>query len=88
MIYYNLAIVLIITGIVAVMLTGMGTYIMMPVMYDLYNSDNVQNMTGQARQTADTLYEVYTFAPMLFVGGIFLSLYMKATRRQSDEIFE
>ena len=82
-----MAIVIVITGLVAVMLTGMGSYIMMPVMYNLYNSDDVQNMTGQPRATADNLYQVFNFAPMLFVGGVFLSMYMRATRRQSDEAF-
>jgi hypothetical protein len=44
-------------------------------------------MDGQAGITADALYGVFTFSPMLFIGAVFLGIYMKATRRESGEAF-
>lgn len=78
---------IIISGIVAVLLTGMATYITLPIQHQLYYSAAVQNMTGQARQTADTIYQVATISPMLFIGGIFLAVYAQAARKQADEVY-
>jgi hypothetical protein len=64
----------------AVILTGLGTYILIPPNYDLYNSDVVQNMTGMAADSADTLYGMIYVSPMIIVGAIFMGMYMQATR--------
>lgn len=64
----------------AVILTGLGTYIMLPPNYDLYTSDPVQNMTGVAADSADTLYGMIYISPMIIVGAIFMGMYMQATR--------
>ena len=78
---------LIVTSLLALMITGMATYLMLPVMENIYDSDATDELNPTGRASADNLYNVYAIMPLLFVGGIFLSLYMRAARKQSDEAF-
>lgn len=82
-----MAVVTIVLGIVGVLLIGVGQMVTMPIMYDLYNSPQVQNLTGQARIAADNIYNVFNMSGLLFLGAAFLNMFMQATRRQSDELF-
>lgn len=69
-------------GIVAVLMTGLGTYILQPMNYMLYTSGQVQNMTAAAKQSADTINGMISFGSMFIVGAIFLSMYATASRTQ------
>lgn len=72
-------------GIIAVMLTSITSFILMPVEYKIYTEGN---LTGRAQDVADTQYSVFMIGPPVFVGAIFLSLFIQAARRQSDEVYE
>lgn len=78
-----MAVAIIALGVAAVILTGLGTIIMMPPAYDLYSSEIVQNMTGAAADSADTIYGMVYVSPMIIVGAIFMGMYMQANRSQN-----
>lgn len=73
---------IIITGIIAVLLTGLGTIAIRPMNYDLYTSDPVQNMTASAKASADMINGMITVGPMVIVGAVFLAMYSATTRQQ------
>jgi hypothetical protein len=72
-------------GIIALMLTSITSFMLMPVEHKIYTEGN---LTGKAAQIAETQYNVFMIGPPVFVGAIFLSLYIQAARRQSDEVYE
>lgn len=73
---------IIITGIIAVLLTGLGTIAIRPLNYDLYTSPQVQNMSASALASADMINGMITVGPMVIVGAIFLAMYASTTRSQ------
>lgn len=72
-------------GIIAVMLTSITSFILLPVEYKIYSEGN---LTGKAAQVAETQYNVFVVGPPVFIGAIFLALFIQAARRQSDEVYE
>ena len=79
--------ILIVTTLLALITIGASTFIMLPVMDDIYNSEATQELNPEGQAAAENLYNVYVMMPMLFVGGLFLAFYMRGSRRQSDEAF-
>lgn len=83
------AVWIVVSGLLAIMLTGIGTYVALPVLFQLYNSSEVQNLPDDspAKRAADTNYQIGSIMAMLFMGAIFLNMYARATRKDSTEEF-
>lgn len=79
-------VLLAVVGIIAVMMTGMASYILMPVEDDIHTQN--QNLTGKALEVSDSQHAVFVIGPPVFVGAIFFSLFVQAVRRQQDEVYE
>lgn len=74
-------------GILSVILTASASYILMPVEDDLHSSGNY-TPGSRAQEVSDTQHDVFVITPPIFVGGIFLSLFLQAVRRQEDEVYD
>lgn len=79
---------IIISGLVAMLLVGLGTYIVTPIVFETYASDDVQNMTGAAKFAADTNYQIVSVMSMLLTGAVFLNMWSRATRHGSSGFLE
>ena len=78
-----MAVLIIVSGIIAVIFTYIASYTLLPVEYDIHNSYNAT--TQRAQDILDQQHEVFVIMPTLFVGGIFFALYARAARRTQDD---
>lgn len=83
-----MAVWIIVSGLVAVCLTGLMVYIASPILYQLYSNEDVQNMTGPAKIAADANYQIASVMGMLMVGAVFINMYARSIRRSSGSFLE
>lgn len=80
-------VLLAVIGIISTAIVGAASYILMPIEDQLHSE---ANYTGnvRAQEVADSQHDTFVIMPPVFVGGIFLSLFIQAVRRQSDEVYD
>ena len=79
---------LIASAIIAVIMTSIATHMVLPINYNLHLYALNQNLTGEALQSENIVYNVVVNFPPIFVGAIFLALIMRAARKDQTEIYE
>lgn len=70
---------IIILALVAVMLVGLGMYMLEPINYDLYTSERVQNLTGSAAASVDLLNNIVGISFALFLGVIVIAVFARGS---------
>lgn len=77
-------IIIAVSGILAVFLTAMASFMLLPIEDDFYKTN--QNSTIQkVVDISQSMHSIYVVMPPLFVGGIFMASFMRAMRKTSEE---
>lgn len=74
-----MAVLLIVSGIIAVIFTYIASYVLLPVEYEIHNSYNAT--TQRAQDILDQQAEIFYLMPPAFVGAIFFVLIARAARK-------
>jgi len=82
-------VIIVAAGVIALAVTAAAWYMIFPIIFNL-NEDTKCDAAFNVRAAAvcERTYDVMGFFPLVAVGGIFLSLFARASRRQTDEYFE
>src|SRR6185503_7854000 len=82
-------VLIVVTGVIAVSVTMLAWWTLFPLIFDLNEADKCQaafNVNTAA--VCEKTYQMMGILPPVAVGGIFVSLFMRSARRQSDEVTE
>lgn len=82
-------VIIVAAGVIALAVTAVAWYIIFPVIFELNEDPKCEAaFNARAAEVCERTYEIFGFFPLMAVGGIFLSLFARAARRQTDEYFE
>lgn len=82
-------ILIVITGAVALMVTAAGYYLITPLFLEIQQNPTADCLANpNCTAIFDRQYDIWFVIFELFIGGIFLSMYLRAVRRDSVETLE
>lgn len=76
-------VLLIVSGIVAVIFTLIASYVLIPVEFEIHGRYNAT--TERAQDILDQQAEIFYLGPPAFVGAIFLALIARAARKDRQD---